>query len=199
MTMLIDLIVVITAYLLGSISSAIIVCRLMGLPNPREQGSGNPGASNVLRIGGKKAASITLVGDTLKGLIPVSLARLIELEDPTVGAVALAAVVGHLYPIFFNFKGGKGVATTLGVVLGINWLLGLVWAGSWLLVAAIFRISSLSALTATSLMPFYTYWLVGSPWLVAMTIIIAVLIIWRHRSNIRNLLDGTESQIRSRT
>ncbi len=199
MTMLIDLIVVITAYLLGSISSAIIVCRLMGLPNPREQGSGNPGASNVLRIGGKKAASITLVGDTLKGLIPVSLARLIELEDPTVGAVALAAVVGHLYPIFFNFKGGKGVATTLGAVLGINWLLGVVWAGSWLLVAAIFRISSLSALTATSLMPFYTYWLVGSPWLVAMTIIIAVLIIWRHRSNIRNLLDGTESQIRSRT
>lgn len=193
--MLSDLILIIAAYLLGSISSAIIICRLMGLPDPRSQGSRNPGATNVLRLGGKKAAAFTLLGDMLKGLIPVATARILGADDLALGAVALAAVVGHLYPIFFGFQGGKGVATLLGVLLGMSWWLGLVWAISWLSVTALFRISSLSALVATSLTPLYCYWLLGSPWLFASTVLLAVLVIWRHRSNIQNMLHGTESKI----
>jgi glycerol-3-phosphate acyltransferase PlsY len=193
--MLLDLILIIAGYLLGSVSSAIITCRLMGLPDPRNQGSRNPGATNVLRIGGKNAAVLTLLGDMLKGLVPVATARYLGVDDPVLGAVALAAVVGHMYPVFFGFQGGKGVATLLGVLLGMSWWLGLVWAITWLSMAALFRISSLSALVATSLSPLYSYWILGSPWLLASTIALAILIIWRHRSNIQNLLHGTESRI----
>ncbi len=193
--MVLDLILIIAAYLLGSVSSAIVTCSLMGLPDPRSQGSRNPGATNVLRIGGKKAAFFTLLGDMLKGLVPVVAARYVGVDDPVLGGVALAAVVGHLYPVFFGFQGGKGVATLLGVLLGMSWWLGLVWAITWLSMAALFRISSLSALVATSLLPLYCYLLLGSPWLVASTVVLAILVIWRHRSNIHNLLRGTETSI----
>ncbi len=167
----------------------------MGLPDPRTQGSRNPGATNVLRVGGKSAAIVTLLGDMLKGLIAVGLARLLEMDDLIVAAVALAAVIGHLYPLYFGFQGGKGVATLMGVLLGMSWQLGLVWTLTWLAMAAVFRISSLSALVATSLVPLYTYWLLDSFWLVICTAVLALLIIWRHRSNIRNLLGGSETQI----
>ncbi|MEN8130538.1 MAG: glycerol-3-phosphate 1-O-acyltransferase PlsY [Pseudomonadota bacterium] len=193
--MITSLIVIVAGYLLGSISSAILSCALMGLPDPRTQGSRNPGATNVLRIGGKTAAIVTLLGDMLKGLIPVGLAKLLEVDDLVVGAVALAAVIGHLYPLYFGFQGGKGVATLLGVLLGMSWQLGLVWALTWLAMAAVFRISSLSALVATSLIPLYTYWLLDSFWLVMTTAVLAILIIWRHRSNIRNLISGSETRI----
>ena len=195
----INFVLVATAYLLGSVSSAIITCKLMGLPDPREQGSGNPGATNVLRIGGKKAALFTLTGDMLKGLVPVAVANVLNVNDSVLGSVALAAVLGHLYPLYFGFQGGKGVATTWGALLGIHWVLGLVWVFTWLLVAALFRISSLSALIATTLTPLYSYWLLSSPWLTVLNAVIAALIIWRHRTNIRNLIEGTESRIGTRT
>jgi glycerol-3-phosphate acyltransferase PlsY len=193
--MITALILIVAAYLLGSISSAILTCALMGLPDPRTQGSQNPGATNVLRFGGKTAAIATLLGDLLKGLIPVAVARMMGMDDSVVGMVAFAAVFGHIYPLYFGFQGGKGVATLLGVLLGASWQLGGLWALTWLAMAALFRISSLSALVATALLPVYTYFLLGSPWLVATMTLLAVLIIWRHRSNIHNLLHGTETKI----
>lgn len=188
-------ILIIAAYLLGSVSSAIITCRLMGLPDPRNQGSGNPGATNVLRTGGKKAAMITLLGDALKGLVPVAAARFVGLSDPMLGVVALAAVGGHLYPLYFGFRGGKGVATTLGALFGMSWLLGLVWVLTWVAVAAMFRFSSLAALVAMVLTPVYVHWLLGSTPLTLVMVALAALIVWRHRSNLRNLIAGTETRI----
>jgi glycerol-3-phosphate acyltransferase PlsY len=193
--MITGLILIIAAYLLGSISSAILTCALMGLPDPRTQGSQNPGATNVLRIGGKAAAIVTLLGDLLKGLIPVIVARMMGMDDSVVGMVAFAAVLGHIYPLYFRFQGGKGVATLLGVLLGISWQLGGLWALTWLAMAGLFHISSLSALVATALLPVYTYFMLDSLWLVATMTLLAVLIIWRHRSNIHDLLDGTETKI----
>lgn len=186
---------VLFGYLAGSVSSAIVVCRLMSLPDPRQHGSRNPGATNVLRLGGKKAAALTLLGDSLKGLVPVGLAHLLQVSDWTLGAVALAAVLGHLYPVFFGFRGGKGVATALGAFLAINPWLGLAWSATWLAMAALFRISSLSALTAMALTPLYAYLLTDSRVLTGFSTVIAVLVIVRHHSNIRNLLTGTESRI----
>ncbi len=182
-------------YLAGSVSSAILVCRIMRLPDPRTHGSGNPGATNVLRVGGKKAAALTLLGDALKGLVPVGIAQALHVAPWVLGAAALAAVLGHLYPIFFGFRGGKGVATALGAFLAVDPRLGLAWAATWLLMAALFRISSLSALTAMALTPLYAYLLTGSPSLTAWLTAIALLVIARHHSNIRNLLAGTETRI----
>ncbi len=193
--MVVTLSLIVIAYLLGSVSSAIIVCRLMGLPDPRTEGSENPGATNVLRIGGKRAAVITLAGDLLKGLVPVLLAQLMAPDPLTLAAVGLAAFLGHLYPLFFRFQGGKGVATSLGVFLGLSWLLGLMVIGTWLLMAALFRISSLSALTAALLAPVYVAWLLPSPALVGAAVLMSLLLCWRHRSNIRNLLSGSEDKI----
>ncbi|MEA3413631.1 MAG: glycerol-3-phosphate 1-O-acyltransferase PlsY [Pseudomonadota bacterium] len=190
-----DILFIVFGYLLGSVSSAIITCRIMGLPDPREQGSGNPGATNVLRTGGKSAAAITLFGDLLKGLIPVLLAKHLGVDDPILGAVALAAVIGHMYPIFFGFKGGKGVATALGVLLGIDWLVGAIWAATWLGVAFLSRISSLSALTAMVLTPLYTWLVTESIPLTVTAVILALIVIWRHRSNIMHLIEGTEGRI----
>jgi len=151
------ILLIIGAYLIGSISTAIIVCRLMGLPDPREGGSGNPGATNVLRIGGekgKKAAAITLLGDSLKGLIPVLVAQGMGLEPLWIVLVGFMAFIGHLYPVFFKFQGGKGVATMLGVMFGLSLPIGLAVAGTWLFVAKVLKISSLSALIAALL----RYW-----------------------------------------
>lgn len=181
------------AYLVGSISSAIIVCRLMGLPDPRDEGSGNPGATNVMRIGGKKAAMITLAGDALKGLLPVLMAKLLGVESIVLAMVVFAAFLGHLYPIFFGFQGGKGVATSFGVSLGVSWLLGFAVLGSWLLVYKFSKISSLSALVTAVLAPVYAWLIVGDSYLTAVFILISVVLVWRHQSNIKNLLAKKES------
>lgn len=185
------------AYLIGSVSSAIIICRLMGLPDPREQGSGNPGATNVMRIGGKKAAGITLLGDLLKGLIPVYAAHLLGASAELLAATGLAAFLGHLYPVFFGFKGGKGVATSIGVLLGFSWLLGLAFVATWLLIYKLGKISSLSALVASALSPLYAWFILGNPVLVAATALMTGLLLWRHKSNIQRLMTGAEREIKS--
>jgi len=186
---------VLLAYSLGSVSSAIIVCKLMGLPDPRSEGSGNPGATNVLRIGGKKAAALTLVGDMLKGYIPVALAMWFWLDAVTVIAIGLAAFIGHLWPVFFEFKGGKGVATELGVLFGLNPMVGAIVALIWLFIAKGLKISSLAALVAMALAPFITWYFSGlTVWAVGVGVMSGVLI-WRHKSNIQRLLSGEESAI----
>jgi len=186
---------IILGYLAGSISTAIIVCRMMGLPDPRSEGSRNPGATNVLRFGGKKAAAITLAGDFLKGLLPVLLARGAGVDETGLALTALAAFLGHLYPVFFGFEGGKGVATAFGVILGLSGLTALAALGTWLIMAFTVRISSLSALTAAALAPLYA-WLFGLPLIYSAAILfMAILLIWRHRTNIRDLLAGTEDKI----
>ena len=185
----------VAAYLFGSISAAIVVCHLMGLPDPRGEGSGNPGATNVLRIGGKKAAAITLAGDMLKGLIPVLAARLLGLDDRWVALTALAAFLGHLYPVFFRFRGGKGVATMLGTLVPLCWPAGLATPLTWLVMAKLFRISSLSGLIATALAPLYVWFACHSRDLTAATAAMTVLLFWRHRRNIRNLLAGIEGKL----
>jgi glycerol-3-phosphate acyltransferase PlsY len=182
------------AYLIGSISSAIIVCRLMGLPDPREQGSGNPGATNVMRIGGKKAAIITLLGDLVKGLLPVYAAKLYGVPVELLAATGLAAFMGHLYPVFFKFEGGKGVATSIGVLLGFSWLLGFAFIGTWLAVYKLGKISSLSALVASVLSPIYAWFIFGDvTFLVGASLMMTVLLVWRHQSNIQKLLAGAEN------
>ena len=194
--MTLNLLYVLAGYLLGSLSSAIITCRLMGLPDPRSGGSGNPGATNVLRLGGKKAAAITLAGDMLKGLLPVLAVRALGADITVQSAVAVAAFLGHLYPVFFGFRGGKGVATVLGVLLGLHWPVGLMTIASWLIIAKGFKISSLAALIAVLLTPLYVLWLKpGEPALLAAVIFMGTLLFWRHRSNIRNLLRGEEGSI----
>lgn len=180
------------AYMIGSVSSAIIVCRLMGLDDPRKQGSGNPGATNVMRMGNKKAAAITLFGDALKGWIPVLIAKNLGVDTQILALVALMAFLGHLYPIFFNFKGGKGVATTFGVSLGVNYLLGVAVLATWLVVYKTSKISSLSALVAAVLMPSYTWFIVGDSSLVIVFILLSIMLLWRHKSNILRLIAGEE-------
>jgi glycerol-3-phosphate acyltransferase PlsY len=187
---------VLASYLLGSVSSAIIVCRLMGLPDPRTQGSNNPGATNVLRIGGKKAAAVTLLGDSLKGLLPMLAAHALGADAGLLAATGLAAFLGHLYPVFFGFRGGKGVATALGVQFGLYWPVGLGVAAVWLFVAKVLKISSLSALVSMALAPFIVwYFFPDAPVLTVTQILISLLLFWRHRSNIRNLLAGSEDRI----
>jgi glycerol-3-phosphate acyltransferase PlsY len=183
------------AYLLGSLSSAVITSRLMGLPDPREEGSKNPGATNVLRLGGKKAAIITLLGDMLKGLLPLAVAKALDAPDPVLAAVGLAAFLGHLYPVFFGFKGGKGVATALGVLTGFSWLIGLATLLTWLSVAFVSRISSLAALVASALALVYVWFLLHSPVLTVATALMSALLFWRHKSNIQRILSGEESKI----
>lgn len=187
------IILTLTAYLFGSISAAIIVCKILHLPDPRTQGSNNPGATNVLRIGGKKAAAITLAADMLKGFLPVLLAVLLNSDELTLALVALAAFLGHLYPLFFGFKGGKGVATALGVILGLSWPVALAMMLTWLVVAYGLKVSSMSALVAAALAPFYFWWLTDSEVFIIMSVLLSMLLIWRHRSNIQRLLDGTET------
>jgi len=193
---LLDIALIAIAYLLGSISTAIIVCKVMRLPDPRTEGSGNPGATNVLRVGGKKAAAITLFGDMLKGLLPVLAARQLEVEPLTLAIVGSAAFIGHLFPLFFGFKGGKGVATLLGVLFGFSWWVGLATAVTWLVIAKVFKLSSLAALIATALAPLYLYYLIADAYyFIVATIIMVVILFWRHKSNIQKLLTGKESSI----
>ncbi|MEW6445276.1 MAG: glycerol-3-phosphate 1-O-acyltransferase PlsY [Pseudomonadota bacterium] len=190
-----DLALPLGAYLLGSIATAIVVSRLLGLPDPRTMGSGNPGATNVLRTGRKGAALATLLGDMFKGLLPVVLARLLGADETLVILTALAAFTGHLFPVFFGFKGGKGVATALGVLLGLSPWLGLAVLGAWLLVAFTLRYSSLAALVAAASAPVIAWALgMGNPTLLGITIMSALLIA-RHKGNIQRLMNGAESRI----
>jgi glycerol-3-phosphate acyltransferase PlsY len=186
------------AYLVGSISSAIIVCRMMGLPDPRTQGSLNPGATNVLRIGGargQQAAAITLLGDSLKGLIPVLIAQNLHVSHNIVALTGLAAFLGHLYPVFFKFQGGKGVATALGIQFAINWWLGIISVAIWLTAAKLLKISSFAALLSMAIAPILVWFLTHITSLTGMQLIITGLLFWRHRRNIHGLLTGTETKI----
>lgn len=186
---------IVLAYLLGSISTAIITCKLMGLPDPRTLGSKNPGATNVLRFGGKKAAAVTLFGDFLKGLLPVLIGLALKVEPQALALIGLAAFLGHLYPVFFGFQGGKGVATAFGVILGLSWQVAVAALLTWLVMAKVFKISSLSALTAAVLTPLYCWLLTPQTEFIILLAVVSVLLIWRHRSNIRNLLSGAEGKI----
>jgi glycerol-3-phosphate acyltransferase PlsY len=185
---------IIFAYLLGSICSAILVCKALKLPDPRTEGSKNPGATNVLRIGGKNAAILTLIGDMLKGFIPVFCAQLFGIEGFSLGLIALAAFLGHLYPIFFQFKGGKGVATAFGAVLGLSFLVGFLLAITWLVVAFISRYSSLAALVTAALGPIYLLIFSNKAYFFP-TLAMTALIFWRHRDNIEKLRGGQEDKI----
>ena len=185
-------ILVIFAYLLGSIATAIITCKLMGLPDPRTEGSENPGATNVLKIGGKKAAIITLFGDLLKGLIPVLIGVLLGADELTLSLIAMAAFLGHLYPIFYSFRGGKGVATAFGVILGLSWPVAVAMLITWLSVYYLFKLSSLGALITALVTPLYFYFIDGSIIFTIMSGLLSAMLILRHRSNIEKIIDGTE-------
>ena len=191
---------------MGSLSFAIIVSRLMGLKDPRSYGSNNPGANNVLRSGNKKAAIATLLLDGLKGWLPVMLVKWFGkdygLEDGTIAAVAFAAFLGHLYPVFFKFQGGKGVATAAGALLGIEWLLGLATLATWLIIAYFTRYSSLASMASAAFAPLF--YLLGNrgPWYMERSILVAIfmiglLLVIRHRENINKLLQGKESKLGS--
>ena len=181
------------AYLLGSLSSAIILSKLMGFPDPRAEGSNNPGATNVLRIAGKRAAFLTLVGDCLKGLIPVLIALAVSEDRLVIALTGFSAFLGHCYPLFFHFKGGKGVATAIAVNVGFNWLVGLIIIGIWLLFAKVFKISSLAAIIAFAVLPLLIFWQESSLWVTLVFTVMSTFLIWRHKANIQRLVQGTES------
>ena len=186
---------IIIAYIIGSIPSAIVISKWMRLPDPRSLGSGNPGATNVLRTGNKMAAVLTLSADIFKGFLPVIVAYWLNFELEIICLVGAAAIIGHMYPIFLRFQGGKGVATTLGVWFGISWLLAVIWMIIWLSIAKIFRYSSLAALLATMLLPVVAWYLNYPQAITVFAIVIGALVIWRHRRNIKNLVTGSESKI----
>ncbi|GLT20129.1 glycerol-3-phosphate acyltransferase [Vibrio zhanjiangensis] len=184
---------IIFAYLLGSISSAVLICRILKHPDPRGVGSQNPGATNVLRIGGKKAAIAVLLCDMLKGTIPVWTGYFLDIGPILLGVIAIAACLGHMYPIFFHFRGGKGVATALGAIAPIGLTLTSLLIATWLTVIILFRYSSLAAITTVLLAPFYT-WMIKPQYTLPVAML-SCLIIFRHHKNIRRLLEGTEPKI----
>jgi glycerol-3-phosphate acyltransferase PlsY len=194
---------VFAAYLMGSLSFAVIVSRAMGLGDPRSYGSGNPGATNVLRSGNKTAAALTLLLDALKGFVPVFLADQFGtrygLGEGTVALVGIAAFAGHLWPVFFQFKGGKGVSTAIGVLFGFNPWLGLATLVTWFVIAFFFRYSSLAAIVAAVFAPFYQLLIWGSGPIAGAIALMALLLLWRHTPNIQKLLAGTESKIGQKT
>ena len=193
------------AYLIGSISFAVVVSKCMRLPDPHTYGSGNPGATNVLRTGNKLAAALTFIGDALKGYFAVMLARIIlgdqsltsTLSSWVLCGVVIAVFLGHLFPIFHGFKGGKGVATACGILFGVNLILGIATLSTWIIVAVFLRYSSLAALAAAVFGPIYFVFLFGFQPMGIALLVVCALLIWRHRSNITNLLNGTESRIGS--
>ena len=193
------LLAAVAGYLIGSLSFAVIISRVMGLSDPRSYGSGNPGATNVLRSGNRLAAILTLVFDALKGYVPVLLVVLFGerhgLGEGTQALVGLGAFLGHLWPVFFRFEGGKGVATAAGVILALNPLLGAATLASWLIIAWFSRYSSLAALVAAVFAPFYQMLIWGTGPIVGVLVVMGLLLIWRHEANIRKLLNGTESKL----
>ncbi len=196
------LLAILAGYLMGSLSFAVVVSRAMGLADPRHYGSGNPGATNVLRSGNKLAAVLTLLLDAAKGFVPVLLVRLygqqLGLGQGTLALVGLAAFVGHLWPVFFRFQGGKGVATAAGVLLALNPWLGLATLATWVIIAAFFRYSSLASLVAAAFAPFYQLLIWGGGPVAAAIAAMSLLLVWRHRGNLRKLMDGTESRLGAR-
>ena len=206
MNLSLDLLLIPIAYLIGSISFAVVVSKCMRLPDPHSYGSGNPGATNVLRTGNKLAALLTLIGDALKGYLAVMLARVLlgdesltsTLNSWLLSGVVIAVFLGHLFPIFHGFKGGKGVATACGILFGINWILGLATLGTWIIVAMFMRYSSLAALAAAVFGPIYFVFLFGFQPMGIALLVVCLLMIWRHRSNIQNLMNGKESRIGSK-
>lgn len=191
--MLESIALILFAYLLGSISSAIVLSKILGFKDPRSEGSNNPGATNVLRIAGKKAAFLTLVGDCLKGIIPVLLARWAEADTLVAALTAFAAFSGHCFPIFFHFRGGKGVATAIAATVGFNWLAGAILIAIWLVFARVFKISSLAAIISFCVLPLLIYWREQDLSVSIVFVAISVILIWRHKSNIQRLLQGSES------
>jgi glycerol-3-phosphate acyltransferase PlsY len=189
------LIFTIAGYLLGSVSSAVVVSRLMNLPDPRSEGSGNPGATNVLRLGNKAAAGLTLAGDLLKGALPVLVARWLVDDPLTVALAGAGAFFGHLFPLFFGFKGGKGVATALGVFAAVSLSVAGGLALTWLVVALVLRYSSLAALVSAVSAPVWVWWILSDPVYTGLAALLALMLILRHRANIGRLLAGTESKI----
>lgn len=191
---------ILAAYLIGSISFAVVVSRAFGLPDPHTYGSGNPGATNVLRTGSKQAAVLTLIGDALKGALALWIARRIGaahgIGEATIAAVALAAFVGHLYPLYFRFKGGKGVATAAGILFVLDWRLGIAVLAVWIGVALVTRYSSLAAISAAMLAPMVALMVFGPGYITAAVLLMALLLLWRHAGNVRKLLTGTESRIK---
>ena len=201
-----DLLLIPAAYLIGSISFAVVVSKCMRLPDPHSYGSGNPGATNVLRTGNKLAAVLTLIGDALKGYLAVIFGRIL-LGDESLSStlnswmlcgVVVAVFLGHLFPVFHRFKGGKGVATACGILFGINWILGAATLATWIIVAMFMRYSSLAALAAAVFGPIYFVFLFGLQPMAIALLVVCLLLIWRHRSNIANLMNGTESRIGSK-
>ncbi|WP_415582889.1 glycerol-3-phosphate 1-O-acyltransferase PlsY [Legionella worsleiensis] len=181
---------------MGSFCSAIIVCRIFGLPDPTTEGSKNPGATNVLRLAGKKYAALVMVGDVLKGTIPVMIAKALGATPATIAFTVLAAVVGHMFPIFFKFKGGKGVATAIGALLGFHFIIGVLVAGTWLLVANFSRYSSLASIVSISLSPFYALLLLGRLDIFPPLFFVTLLVLYKHKNNINRLIDGVEPKIK---
>lgn len=182
-------------YFLGSVNSAIPLSRILKLPDPRTEGSKNPGATNMLRLGGKKAAALTLAGDTLKGLVPMLIGQSLGADPLLLAAIGAAAFLGHLFPVFYGFQGGKGVATAWGVLMGFSWVVGGVMPLTWIVVAKLTRISSLSALVAASLAPVYLWYFSGVPAFVLTSAAMSAVMIWTHRGNIQRLLRGEEGRI----
>ena len=197
--MLLNFILVLTAYLAGSVSSAILICRVLGLADPRQGGSRNPGATNVLRMHGKKIAGLTLVGDVLKGAIPIWFVSFLKAPDYVVALCACGAVLGHVYPVFFRFQGGKGIATLIGVLTAIHLLMVLGYLITWGLAAKFSGYSSVGGITATLLLPIYSTLIFGEPIFIFMTAALSILVVYRHKVNIRNLLRGTEPKLKSRS
>jgi glycerol-3-phosphate acyltransferase PlsY len=206
MTLTLDLLLIPLAYLIGSVSFAVVVSKCMRLPDPHSYGSGNPGATNVLRTGNKVAAGLTFLGDALKGFFAVVLARAIMGDPPldvyldswVLCGVVIAVFLGHLFPIFHGFKGGKGVATACGILFGINWILGLATLATWVIIAVFLRYSSLAALAAAAFGPIYFIFLFGFEPVGISLLVMSLLLVWRHRANIEKLINGTEGRIGSK-
>ncbi|MDN7123804.1 glycerol-3-phosphate 1-O-acyltransferase PlsY [Pseudidiomarina terrestris] len=188
---------IIVAYLFGSLSSAVIICKLFRLPDPRFNGSNNPGATNVYRIGGKIPALLTLTFDVLKGMLPVWGSYFLGIPPLFLGVVAVAACLGHIFPLYFQFRGGKAVATALGTMFPVAWEMALLLIATWLLVFRVSKVSSIAALITVTLAPFYAYWI--KPQYTVPTIMISILIIWRHQANISRLRHGNEERTRRRS
>ncbi len=186
----------VVGYLVGSVCSAVIVCRMFSLPDPRTEGSKNPGATNILRIAGPKCAITVLIADMLKGFLPVFLAKLLGANAHTLGLICLAAVMGHMFPLFFKFKGGKGVATALGALLGFHWLLGGMVIATWLAVILLSRYSSLAAVVAIVFAPFYSLFVIQNMSAFIPLAIITMFVVYKHHGNLTRLADGTEPKIK---
>ena len=193
--MLLNFLYILAAYLIGSFSSAVVVCKTMGLSDPREGGSNNPGATNVLRLHGKPAAIITLAGDLLKGLIPILIGKMLGAPHVVLAFMGLAAFLGHLYPVFFGFEGGKGIATFIGVIFGFAWQVGVVFMITWFIIAKLFKFSSLAALVGSLVSILAVSFFLPLPYYLIVMVIMVILIFWRHKANIEKLMAGTESKI----